>query len=249
MFYQIYLLLRGSVAFNILIGLFAVYLIYLLVRALDMTLLSTILGQFIGVGVIALMIVFQQELRRFLLLIGSRYLRSNRFNLEKMFSFGHKSLTEDDIKNITDACVSLSSTKTGALIVISRKSSLEDIIITGEVLNAKISSGLIESIFFKNNPLHDGAMIINENLIKGARCILPVTENVNLPPQYGMRHRAAIGITEETDAIVIVVSEQTGGISFSSHGTLKYSITREELIKILYNEFIGHKKQVVAETI
>jgi diadenylate cyclase len=239
--YQIYLLLRGTVAFNIFVGLFAVYLIWLLVKALDMSLLSTILGQFIGVGVIALIIVFQQELRRFLLLIGSRYLNSSVFSIDGIIG-GNRGMQRDTIGIIIDACKSMAKSKTGAIIVIPRKSSLETVIHTGDFISARISKELILSIFFKNNPLHDGAMIIAGGIIKAVRCILPVSEKTDLPPQYGMRHRAALGLTEESDAIVIVVSEQTGELSYSINGEIIFNISPEELFQKLEQNSQKKKK-------
>lgn len=239
--YQIYMLLRGTVAFNIFIGLFAIYLIWLLVKALDMSLLSTILGQFIGVGVIAVIIVFQQELRRFLLLIGSKYLNSNKFSLESFVS-GTSKIPRDSIGLLVDACRTLSKTTTGAIMVIPRKSSLETIIHTGEYINAKLSKDLITSIFFKNNPLHDGAMIITGGIIKAVRCILPISEKTNLPGKYGMRHRAALGLTEESDAIVIIISEETGEISYSVDGEIHFNISAEELFHKLEENGLKKKK-------
>lgn len=235
------MLLRGTVAFNIFVGLFAVYLIWLLVKALDMSLLSTILGQFIGVGVIAVIIVFQQELRRFLLLIGSRYLNSSMFSLDG-FASSNKGIPKDSISTIVDASKAMAKSKTGAIIVIPRKSSLETVIHTGDFINAKLSKELVLSIFFKNNPLHDGAMIITGGIIKAVRCILPVSEKTDLPSQYGMRHRAALGLTEESDAIVIIVSEQTGEISYSIDGEIIFNISPEELFTKLEQNSLKKKK-------
>lgn len=235
--YQVYMLIKGTVAINIFIGIFSVYLIWLLVKALKMQLVSTILGQFMGVGVIALIIVFQQEIRRFLLLIGTRKIFKNRTLLfERLFSFNIKSTSEIDIQSIVKACENLSRTKTGALIVISKKTELRTYTQTGDIINAAISSRLLETIFFKNNPLHDGAVIIVGDKIKAARCVLPVSENINLPPQLGMRHRAALGMSQATDTLVIVVSEQTGSVSYAKSGEINTNTGFIELSQLLEKE-------------
>ena len=234
LFYQIYMLIRGTVAINIFMGIFIVYLLWLVVKALNMDLLSSILGQIIGVGVIALIIVFQQEIRRFLLLIGTRYFSKNRFSLENLlFLKGKKVENPVNIEAIVKAARNMSEKKIGALIVITRKSDLTLYAETGDILNAETSSRLIENIFFKNSPLHDGAVIIKNNLIHAARCILPVTERTNLPASYGLRHRAAIGITENTDAIVVIVSEETGATSFAVSGQVLEKITTLKLRELL----------------
>ena len=235
--YQIYNLIRGTTAMNIFIGIFTLYLLWLLVKALNMDLLSSILGQVIGVGVIALLIVFQQEIRRFLLVISTRYITNRRFNFEKFFDFGEKSGSEVEIDSIVNACSNMSAFKTGALIVISIRSDLMSFIRTGDKINADTSSRLLESIFFKNSPLHDGAVIIKDSKIAAARCILPATERLDLPPQFGMRHRAALGIAEKTDAVVIIVSEETGAISYAKHESIERNIGPNRLRQILQREF------------
>ena len=228
--YQIYLLIRGTVAINIFVGVFALYLVWLIVKALNMELLSTILDKVIGLGVIALIIVFQQEIRRFLLYIGNRYFSRYNFSIERLFFPGR---TEKDIQlnveSIVKAARNMSETKTGALIVLARRSELEVYAETGDLIDAVVSSRLLENLFFKNSPLHDGAVIITNNKIHAARCVLPVTDNTNLPAHYGMRHRAAIGITEHTDAVVVVVSEETGKISFVMDGAVKSRLAPAEL--------------------
>ena len=235
--YQIYNLIRGTTAINIFIGIFTLYLLWLLVKALNMNLLSSILGQVIGVGVIALIIVFQQEVRRFLLIISTRYITNRKFSLEKLFSFGDKELVEVKIDSIVSACSNMSAFKTGALIAISKRSDLMNFIRTGDVINADTSSRLLESIFFKNSPLHDGAVIIKKDKIAAARCVLPATERIDLPPQFGMRHRAALGIVEKTDAVVILVSEETGAISFAKEDNIETNIGPNRLRQILEKEF------------
>jgi len=235
--YKLYMLIRGTVAINIFIVIFSVYLLWLIVKALNMQLLGSILGQVIGVGVIALIIVFQQEIRRFLLLIGTRYLSRN-FSLDNLFSFNLPPKPNVRIKSIVKACINMSRTRTGALIVMARRSSLDIFAETGDILNADTSSRLIESIFFKNSPLHDGAIIINDDKIYAARCILPVSENMSLPASLGMRHRAALGMTENNDSFVIAVSEETGNISVADAGKLILNLTPKVLMQRLENEFV-----------
>lgn len=232
--YQMYMLIRGTVAINIFVGIVLLYIFWLVVRALNMELLSSILGQIIGVGVLALIIVFQQEIRKFLLFIGNRYINRRRFSFENFF-FPKKREKQILVKvdAIVKACRNMSETRTGALIVIARKSELQFYAESGDIIDADTSTRMIENIFFKNSPLHDGAVIIVNDRILAARCVLPITENINLPPHYGMRHKSAIGITEVTDAIAIVVSEETGKISVASEGMLRYDIGWLELDKYL----------------
>ncbi len=232
--YQMYMLIRGTVAINIFVGIVLLYIFWLVVRALNMELLSSILGQIIGVGVLALIIVFQQEIRKFLLFIGNRYINRRRFSFENFF-FPKKREKQILVKvdAIVKACRNMSETRTGALIVIARKSELQLYAESGDIIDADTSTRMIENIFFKNSPLHDGAVIIVNDRILAARCVLPITENINLPPHYGMRHKSAIGITEVTDAIAIVVSEETGKISVASKGMLRYDIGWLELDKYL----------------
>lgn len=228
--YQIYRLIKGTVAFNIFIGLFLVYVFWLLVKAMNMELLGTLMGQFIGVGVIALVVVFQQEIRHFLLLIGTNYQLSRSFGLEKLFSMEKTKLaTNQQIKEIVRACDNMARSKTGALIVIPHKFELKEIIRSGEKINARISSALLETIFFKNTPLHDGAVVLIGNRIAAARCILPITEKTDLDPNLGLRHRAALGISETTDAVAIVVSEEKGTISLAFKGELMHKISLIQL--------------------
>lgn len=237
LFYQIYMLIRGTVAINIFVAIFSIYLFWLLVKALNMQLVSSILGQVIGVGAIALIIVFQQEIRRFLLLIGTRYL-TRKWTLNNILSIGTKVKSVVNVKALQKACTNMSKTKTGALIVIARKSGLQIYAETGDIINAKTSNRLLESIFFKNSPLHDGAVIIQNEKILAARCILPVSESMRLAPHLGMRHRAALGMAEENDSIVIIVSEETGKISVAENGQLQNDIGLDGLKKTLENEFI-----------
>jgi len=239
--FQMYRIIKGTVAFSIFIGFFLIYVAWLVIKAMNMELLGTLMGQFIGVGVLALIVVFQQEIRRFLLLIGTNYQLSRSFGLEKLFTSEKiRPTTNLQIKEIIRACDNLARSKTGALIVIPRNSELKDIIRSGEKLNARISSALIETIFFKNTPLHDGAMVILGNRIAAARCILPLTELHDLDPNHGLRHRAALGVSELTDALAIVVSEEKGTISLAMNGELIYKISlvqlTTELEKVIVEE-------------
>ncbi len=231
--FRVYKLIRGTVAQNIFFGLFAFIVFWIFIKFLNMELTATILDTIVNVGVIALIVVFQQEIRRFFLLIGTKYNISNKFSLEKIFSGHSTGVMNIYDKPIVRCCANLAKTKTGALIVISRKSELLDYVQTGELVNAVISSRLLENIFFKNSPLHDGAVIVAQNKIKAAGCILPVSQRYDFPKKFGLRHRAAMGVTEATDACAIVVSEETGKISFFNAGEINHGLTPEELEKLL----------------
>jgi diadenylate cyclase len=235
--YQVYSLIKGTVAFKIFLGVIAIYLVYILVNLLKMKLLSSILGAIIGGGAIALIILFQQELRRFLIFLGSRYFPNRSFSLEN-FLGRHETATEKvRISSIHKACINLAENSTGALIVIARQSSLNLYAETGDILNAQTSSRLLESIFLKNSPLHDGAAILENDKIVSARCVLPFTNNTELAPTYGMRHRAGLGISENTDAFVIIISEERGEISIAENGELISGINDQELWFILNKKF------------
>ncbi len=235
--YQLYYLLRGSVAINIFVGILLFYLLWLLVKMLDMQLFGSILGKFIDVGFIALLIVFQQELRRLLLFIGTSDLFTKGVLSKRIFDFKHKGFcSTTDIAAIVKACENMANVKTGALIIIAGNNDLNFYTNTGDKLDAKISVRLLESIFYKNSPLHDGAVIVANNKISGARCVLPVTEQESFPAHLGMRHRAATGITENTDAVAIIVSEQTGDISSAKNGKLKNKLSPKELKDFLEKE-------------
>ncbi len=235
--FQVYLLIRGTVAMNIFIGILSVYLLWIIVKALNMQLLGSILGQVIGVGVIALIVVFQQEIRRFLIFIGNRYLTRNRLTFEKVFPVVFGGQPNIKIKSIIKASMNMAKSKTGALIVLGRKSELSVFAETGDIVDANTSSRLLESIFSKNSPLHDGAVIIINDRIAAARCVLPVSENLNLPPNFGLRHKAGLGMSEQTDSIVIIVSEETGSISLAEHGSIYSDIDLKDLTRILEREF------------
>jgi uncharacterized protein (TIGR00159 family) len=235
--YQVYKLIRGSIAVNIFLGILALYLIYLIVRAAQMELLATILGQFMGVGVLAMIILFQPEIRKFLLVIGrSTEFRDNIFkNLASWRSEYHDDF---DVREVLEAVKTLKGTRTGALIVFSRDTELKFYAETGEPLDAEVTKPLLLSIFNKNSPLHDGAVIIYKGRIKAARCVLPVSENDNLPPHFGMRHRSAIGMSESTDTLVMAISEETGRLILARNGKylrgLKLRQVEQKILEFLH---------------
>ncbi len=240
--YQLYLLVRGTVALNIIVVIAVIYIFWWVTRALQMELLSSIIGQVIGVGVIALIIVFQQEIRRFLIYMGSRYVDGNMISLDRIFNMRFEAKPRIPIKSVLKAVMQMSQTKTGALIVIRRKSNLKMYTESAEILNSATSSRLITSIFNKTGPLHDGALVMDRDQLVAARVILPVTDKPDLPPEYGLRHRAALGISEVTDSLVIVVSEETGQISIAENGILQKNIGIKVLTQKLEDEF-GDKTQ------
>lgn len=235
MLYLAYNLVKGTSAINIFIGLALIYFAYIVIKAFDLRLLSSIIGKFVNVGVIAIMIVFQQEIRKFLLYIGSNEFLRNK-NWKGIFRFNASSSESRifvDLDALIEACYNMSITKTGALIILTRKSDLKFFIASGEIVDSGMTSRMLENIFFKNSPLHDGAVIIQDNRIVAARCILPVSERENFPAHLGMRHRAAVGVTENTDALAITVSEQTGAVSLTIHGEIKQDLSREKLRTLL----------------
>lgn len=234
--FELYHIVKGTAAINIFIGILAVFLVWKLVDALQMELLSEILGAFISVGFIALIVVFQPEIRRFLLLLGTPSFMSK--NKSRWFFWrpqmnGPENL---EVDKIVKAVLEMSNTKTGALIVIAKHNELAQFIETGVILDAEISEQLILNIFFGHNPLHDGAMIILRNKIKAAACVLPITKNREFPEGYGLRHRAAVGITENTDAVSVVVSEETGEIAFAKSGQITLKVSASDLKNFLEEE-------------
>lgn len=231
--YQLYQLTKETVAFNIFIAIFGIFLFWLLVNALNMQLTGAILQQVFSVGAIALVVLFQPEIRRFLVNLGTRYRTRHWFRLDKLFSPDASDLPDIKIKSLAKACIHMSESKTGALIVITRTTSLREYAETGDIIDANTSSRLLENIFFKNSPLHDGAVIIEKDRIHAARCILPVSESRNLPPNLGLRHRAALGITEVTDALALIVSEETGHVSIADHGIVHENVKKNELVQDL----------------
>jgi uncharacterized protein (TIGR00159 family) len=230
--YLLYNLVKGTVAISILLGIVAIFIIWRIVDVLEMQLLRQILGAFISVGFIALIIIFQPEIRQFLLAVGKGSFINRRRGRFLWWKIGERSKSLD-IDKIVKACQRMSNVKEGALIVVTRQNELQTIVDTGEYVDAEISVELIENIFFPNSPLHDGAIIITDNRIRAARCILPVTRNKKLPASLGLRHRAAIGVTENSDALAFIVSEQTGKISFAVDGEIKRNIAPAQLHDLL----------------
>ncbi len=228
--YYLYNLVKGTVAINILVGIIIIYAIFVVTQLLEMELLSKILGGFLGVGMFALVVVFQPEIRKFLLMVGS-----TNFNARRRFfkNFGKDTASNTNIEGIVAACKKMSSTNTGALIVLQRNNSLDFVKNSGDEMNLEVNQPIIESVFFKNSPLHDGAMIIEENRITATRVILPVSNDKKIPLRFGLRHRAAVGITEKTDAVCLVVSEENGQISYLKDGDFVLYENTDELFTIL----------------
>lgn len=237
--YELYSLLKGTTAIRIFWGIALLFLFYKLSSLFHLTLLSEIMGQVISVGVIALIVVFQPEIRSFLLYIGNR--RFIKILNGRLIRKDNPQLFIDDIEAIVRACKRMSASKTGALIIITRETPLDDYLQTGENIDARVSRELLENIFYKNSPLHDGAVIIKNHRIAAARCILPVSRSEDLPTDLGLRHRSAIGATTLTDALAIVVSEQTGNISVCKEATLTRDVSPIVLQQILTEELISSK--------
>lgn len=236
--YYIYRLMKESRSLNVFMGILVFVVLWLVVsQVLQMKLLGSILDKFVSVGVIVLVILFQDEIRKFLYNLGAHQ-RMKSFR--KFLSLNDKKQDTEKLKQIimpiVMSCMSMSKKKVGALIVIQRATPLDDIVATGERIDADISQRLIENLFFKNSPLHDGAMVIVDHRIRAAGCILPVSHNLNIPKELGLRHRAALGMTHESDCVAIVVSEETGGISVAIHSQFQLRLTAEKLESILTQE-------------
>ncbi|MEO9872574.1 diadenylate cyclase CdaA [Ekhidna sp.] len=243
---QVYKLMKGSVAIKVFMGFLSIYLIYLVVNALQMELLSTILGQFMGVGVLAVIILFQQEIRKFLLLVG----RTNIFEEGKFFKnvrfwSQNGNAKRANITPIVEAVKSLAGSNTGALIVISSDSPLKFYAESGDAMDSLLSKRLLLAIFNKYSPLHDGAVIVHKDRIVAARCILPVTEQ-DVPAQYGLRHRAGLGMSENTETFIIAVSEETGQISAMQNGEITHNISAQELRRQI-NKYLNEPKELKKE--
>ena len=230
--YYIYKLIKGTVAINIFIGIVIIYAIWKVTELLEMEMLSKILGGFLGVGMVALVVVFQQEIRRFLLMLGSTNF-SARKKLLKQFRSNSDSKLISTIDAVTQACKKMSKSKTGALIVFKRNNSLDFVKSTGDKMFIEINQPIIESVFYKNSPLHDGATLIEDNVITATRVVLPVTNDNDIPERFGLRHRAAVSITEKTDAVCITVSEESGQISYIMDGNFVLFDDIEELNELL----------------
>lgn len=233
--YYTYKLMKSTGSINLFAGILVFVMIWLVVtQVLEMRLLGSIFDKLVSVGVVALIILFQDELRRFLFTLGSHR------NVRRMVHFftGHmeKKVDHDDIMPIVMACMNMSKQKVGALIVVERTYPLDDVVATGEEINSDIKQRLIENIFFKNSPLHDGAMIVNKRKIRAAGCILPVSHDMDIPKELGLRHRAAMGISQQSDALAIVVSEETGQISAAHNGEFQLHLSAEELETLLTKE-------------
>ena len=238
--YQVYKLLKGSVAIKIFLGFLSLYLIYLLVQAIRMELLTIILGQFMGVGVIAAIIIFAPEFRKFLLILGrSSIFSDDNVWKDLLFFWRKKENSGFNISPIIDAVKVLAGSNTGALIVISSTVELKFYAESGDILDAELSKRLLISIFNKHSPLHDGAVIIHKGKIKAARCILPVTER-EVPAQFGLRHRAGIGMSEATDALILVISEETGQISMAKNGKVLHNLSFQEVREII-NDYLNNE--------
>lgn len=230
--FYIYKLIRGTQATSILFGIVVIYVSWIVARAFNMELMSGILGSVVSVGLIALIIIFQTEIRKFLQTLGANSQHTGPVAYIYRLLTNQRKAEKDDIMAVIDpvvrACGSMSNSLTGALIVIRQEGSLKDIMDTGVVVDANITDSLIKNIFFKNSPLHDGAMVIAGGRIAAAKCVLPSTKS-EVPLSFGMRHRAAMGLCEESDAIVVVVSEETGAISVAQNGKIKRGLSETEL--------------------
>jgi len=231
--YYIYKLLKGTVAINIFLGIAFIFLIWQITQILKMEMLSNILEYLLSGGVIALIIVFQQEIRKFLLMIGTTNVTSRTQFLKQLKFLKSEITLETDSDTLLNACKKMSKTKTGALIVIERTNSLDFLIKTGDSMNAEINEVLLESIFYKNSPLHDGATIIRDNFVVATRVILPISDSINIPSRFGLRHRAAFGVSEKTDAVCLLVSEETGEISYIKDGSFELYADYNELVEKL----------------
>ena len=231
MLYYVYRLMRESRSLNVFVGITIFIVVWLFVsQVLEMKLLGTILDKLVSVGFIAIIVIFQEDIRKL------RMRRLLKYFMPKHTKDKDREQLKRDIMPIVMACMQMSKGKVGALIVIQRDASLTDIISTGETINANINQRLIENIFFKNSPLHDGAMIISQHRILAAGCILPVSHNLDIPKELGLRHRAALGMSQESDALVVIVSEETGSISIASKGAFRLRLSAEELEAVLTEE-------------
>ena len=231
--FYMYKLVKGTVAVNIFVGIVIVYFIGKLTQLFQMELLSSVLGEFIGVGMFALIVVFQQEIRKFLLMIGSTNFTQRRKFLRQLKFVKDDTQISTNVNAIIKACEAMGRSFTGALIIIQKSTNLDFVKNSGDNMNIEINQPIIESIFHKNGPLHDGAMVIEDNKITATRVILPVSNDRSIPLRFGLRHRAAVGITEKTDALALVVSEETGQISYLKDGEFIMFDDPEELVSRL----------------
>jgi diadenylate cyclase len=236
--YYIYKLVKGTVAINIFIGIIIIYLVWKLTEFLNMELLTGIFGGFMKVGLIALIVVFQPEIRKFLLMVGSTNINRRGKFLKQLKFLKTETSNDTDVEAIISACNKMSNSRTGALIVFERNNNLDFLSSSGDEMNITVTQPIIESIFFKNSPLHDGAIVVDDNIVKATRVILPVNNEKNIPQRFGLRHRAAIGVTEKTDALALVVSEETGHISYFKDGEFIVFKDTEDLTSIIKKDLI-----------
>ena len=231
LFYSAYRGLKGTSAPYIMVGIFVIYLVWILVNTFNLVLFSAILGQIISVGVIAILIIFQPEIRHFLQAIGRQ---RGRFEwLSRIFNLRNRRTEQEiDLEPLVVACQEMSAEKVGALIIIKQADDLNVVVESGIRLDAKLSTSLLENIFFKNAPLHDGGVVISGDRVVAAKCVLPSTQQ-EVPKSYGMRHRAALGMSEVSDAIVIAVSEETGRISVAHDSVIKRNIEPQNLAQTI----------------
>jgi len=232
--YRLYKLARGTAAINIFFGLIAIYTVYQIFDVLRMKFITQILGGFISITFIIIVILFQQEIRKYLSQLGKGKIVKNKQLLKFFNSENEENL---NINSIIKACTEFQKTKTGAIMVLTNSDDLNYITENAVLLNSEINYPLLDSIFYKNSPLHDGAIVIRNNRIVAARCILPVSNDDDFPGELGMRHRAAVGISEHSDAITIIVSEQNGKISYTHEGKIKIGVSEKQLSNFLKRQF------------
>lgn len=238
---QLYRLLRGSIAFNIFVGVMLLYVVSWLVRQLGMDLLEAVLTEFVDLGVIIIVIIFQPEIRRFLLFLGNSTLRQRSNMLDRLMNrsqFAGSEQRDRQIRAIKASVLRMARQHIGALIVLSRNVNLEGVVSSGIQLDAVITEPLIESIFNKDSPLHDGAVLMEGGKIKSASCVLPVSENPNLPKSSGLRHRAGVGVTERANVAALIVSEETGRVSFAFNGQLERYLSEQRLSELLNEHYL-----------
>ena len=233
--FELYRLVKGTNVIRIFWAVIVIYVAWKVSDFLNMRFCTQIFGGVISIGLIALVIVFQPEIRKFLLLIGTKTQLSGD-TVVKRIRFWRRDVgkrSEVNLEPYIQACMHMSASKTGALIIFQRANSVEELVATGEVVNAQVSSALLETLFFKNSPLHDGAVIVRGNTILAARCILPVTSRIDIDPNLGLRHRSAIGVTEQLDVLSVIVSEETGAISYALGGEIHHNVTLVQLRHVL----------------
>ena len=244
--FELYRLVRGTNVLRIFWAVVAIYIFWRIADLFNMRFCSQIFGGIISIGIIALVIVFQPEVRKFLLLIGTKTQLTGD-TVVKRFQFWRRDMgrrTGINLEPYISACMHMSATKTGALIIFQRSNSVEELVRTGETLNAQVSSALLEALFFKNSPLHDGAVIVKDNTVLAARCILPVTSRTDIDPNLGLRHRSAIGVTEQLDVVSVIVSEETGAISYALEGEIHHDVTPAQLRQALESLIVGSNQSV-----